>query len=90
MDTRKLSDLTSIGKAMIVDFKTLRIDSVAQLAAADPKELYDRLGALSGTPHDICVLDTLRAAVAQARDPDLPAEQRQWWYWSRLRKAASK
>jgi hypothetical protein len=26
------------------------------------------------------------AAVAQAKDPHLPVEQRQWWYWSRLRK----
>jgi len=24
--------------------------------------------------------------VAQAKDPDLPIEQRQWWYWSKLRK----
>jgi hypothetical protein len=24
--------------------------------------------------------------VAQARDPRLPAEQCQWWYWSRHRK----
>jgi hypothetical protein len=25
--------------------------------------------------------------VAQARNPRLPARQKQWWYWSRLRKA---
>jgi hypothetical protein len=25
--------------------------------------------------------------VAQARNPLLPAEQCQWWYWSRQRKA---
>jgi len=26
------------------------------------------------------------AAVAQAKDPALPIEQRQWWYWSKIRK----
>jgi hypothetical protein len=36
------------------------------------------------------VLDTFCCAVAQARDPGLPAEQRNWWYWSRLRKAKAK
>jgi len=35
------------------------------------------------------VLDVFRAAVAQARDPRLPAEQCQWWYWSRKRKAGA-
>jgi hypothetical protein len=33
------------------------------------------------------VLDTLRCAVAQARDGDLPRQQRDWWWWSRARKA---
>jgi hypothetical protein len=36
---------------------------------------------------DICCLDVFRAAVAQARNPHLPVEQCQWWYWSRKRKA---
>jgi hypothetical protein len=31
-------------------------------------------------------LDVFVAAVAQARDPNLPIEQRQWWYWSKVRK----
>jgi hypothetical protein len=35
-------------------------------------------------------LDVFRAAVAQARNPQLPAEQCQWWYWSRLRKRGEK
>jgi hypothetical protein len=29
-----------------------------------------------------------RAAVAQAKDPNLPSEQRLWWQWSRKRKAS--
>jgi hypothetical protein len=27
------------------------------------------------------------AAVAQAKDPHLPLEQCQWWFWSKKRKA---
>jgi len=38
-------------------------------------------------PQDICCLDVFSAAVAQARNPQLPPEQCQWWYWSRKRKA---
>ncbi|MGZ5494438.1 MAG: hypothetical protein ACXWHG_12585 [Thermoanaerobaculia bacterium] len=32
------------------------------------------------------MLDTFRAAVAQALDRNLPSEQCVWWYWSDLRK----
>jgi hypothetical protein len=35
-------------------------------------------------------LDVFRAAVAQAKDPQLPADQCQWWYWSRNRKRSEK
>jgi hypothetical protein len=35
---------------------------------------------------DPCVEDTFVCAVAQARDPELSSEQRNWWFWSRLRK----
>jgi hypothetical protein len=49
--------------------------------------LYRDLSKLTGRQQDICVLDVFRCAVAQAKDPALPAEQRQWWWWSRRRKA---
>lgn len=84
---RQLRDLISIGPAMLRDFDQLGICSVAQLAKQDPKKLYARLERLTGQHQDPCVLDTFQAAVAQARNPRLPAEQCQWWYWSRKRKA---
>lgn len=87
-DTRRLGDLGSIGPAMLRDFEQLGITSVAQLARQQPRELYDRLCVLTGTRQDPCVEDTFTCAVAQARDPFLPEEQRQWWYWSRVRKNA--
>ena len=85
---RELADLTSVGPAMLRDFEMLGVKSVAQLAREEPKELYQRLCRLTGERQDPCVLDTFSAAVAQARDPELPPAMRQWWYWSRERKRA--
>ena len=84
---RQLGDLVSIGPAMLRDFELLGIRSVAQLARANPERLYEKLCLLTGKSVDICCLDVFTAAVAQARNPRLPAAQRQWWYWSRQRKA---
>ena len=86
-DKRRLGDLVSIGPAMLKDFELLGIRSVRQLARQKPESLYEKLGRVTGKSQDICCLDVFSAAVAQARDPQLPAEQCQWWYWSRQRKA---
>jgi hypothetical protein len=83
---RELKDLISIGPAMLRDFEMLGVRSVAQLARHEPRDMYERLCALTGERQDPCVLDTFTAAVAQARDPELPPAQRQWWFWSRERK----
>jgi hypothetical protein len=85
---RRLEDLVSVGPAMLRDFERLGVRSVAQLASEDPVRLYRKLGSITGRPVDPCCLDTFCCAVAQARNPRLPAKQCQWWYWSRKRKAA--
>jgi hypothetical protein len=85
---RALRDLISIGPAMLRDFKLLGVDSVAELARQNPESLYKKLCRVTGQRQDICVLDVFRAGVAQARNPRLPVEQCQWWYWSRQRKAS--
>ena len=84
---RTLSDLVSIGPAMLRDLSALGIQSVEQLAKKNPRRMYYELCRLKG-PQDICCLDVFTAAVAQAKNPDLPIEQRQWWYWSKKRKAS--
>jgi hypothetical protein len=89
-DSRKLSDLISIGPAMLRDFQILGVRTVSQLARRNPERLYESLCRLAPEHQDICCLDVFRAAVAQARDPQLPAEQCQWWYWSRSRKRRDK
>jgi Pathogenicity locus len=88
--TRRLGDLISIGPAMLRDFELLRIRSVAQLARQNPKGMYERLSRIIGQRQDPCVLDTFCAAVKQARNPRLPVERCQWWYWSRKRNAGKK
>jgi hypothetical protein len=85
-DQRRLADLVSVGKATLRDFERLGVATVADLACRDPEELYARISALDGVRHDPCVLDVFRAAVAQARSPDLPPELCRWWTWSRLRR----
>ncbi len=87
---RRLSDLVSIGPAMLRDFDRLGIRSVAQLARCEPQTLYEKLSKLTGHRQDPCVLDTFTCAVAQAKNPRLPGAEKKWWYWSRLRKSALK
>jgi nucleotidyltransferase/DNA polymerase involved in DNA repair len=85
-ETRQLRDLVSIGPAMLKDFELLGISSVAQLRRRSPERMYKELCRLRGQRLDPCCLDVFVAAVAQAKDPQLPIEQRQWWYWSKVRK----
>jgi hypothetical protein len=84
---RRLKDLRGIGTKMLGDFEKLGIRSVNELKSRDAQKLYDRMCKLAGTRQDPCVLDTYRCAIEQARHPDLPIEQTNWWYWSGVRKA---
>jgi len=86
-ETRKLKDLVSIGPAMLEDLELLGIQSVMQLRRRSPHKMYRELCWLKRQQLDPCCLDVLVAAVAQAKNPSLPIEQRQWWYWSKVRKA---
>lgn len=83
---KNLGDLEGVGKACLKDFEVLGITSVDELTRRNPDEMYKQLCILTGQKQDICVLDVFRCAVAQARDPHLPEEQRLWWYWSKKRK----
>ena len=85
-ETRQLRDLVSIGPAMLKDFELLGISSVTQLRRRSPQRMYEEVCRLRGQRLDPCCLDVFVAAVAQAKDPQLPIEQRQWWYWSKVRK----
>jgi hypothetical protein len=85
-ESRQLKDLVSVGPATLEDFEMLGIRSVGQLRARSPQRMYRELCRFKGRRLDPCCLDVFVAAVAQAKNPDLPIEQRQWWYWSKMRK----
>lgn len=87
---RRLIDLRSVGPATIKDLALLGITEVAALVDQEPGTLYARLCTVTGERHDPCCEDVFAAAIAQARDPDLPAEQRDWAWWSRQRKERTK
>ncbi len=83
---KRLGDLRNVGKAMLTDFNLLGIERVEQLAECEPRELYDRLQAITGHRHDPCVLDTFMAAVHEART----GERLNWWAFTPARKAAER
>jgi hypothetical protein len=85
----ELLDLVSVGPATVRALHSLGVRSVRQLARSKPNALYDKLCRLRRRRQDPCCLDVFTAAVAQARNPNLPAEKRVWWYWSQQRKSKS-
>jgi hypothetical protein len=87
VDGRALADLAGVGRATLEDFRKLGISSVAALKKQSPTALYVKLCGITGVRQDPCVLDVFSCAIAQARNPALPAAQRNWWYWSARRKA---
>lgn len=83
---RTLKDLISVGDATLKDFEILGIRTISSLSKKNARKLYLQLCKVTGKEHDICVEDVFSAAIAQARDQNLPLEKCQWWYWSKLRK----
>lgn len=86
LDPRTLAELQSVGPRTAEDLAKLGIARVEDLRGQDAHALWERLCRESGVRHDPCVEDVLAAAIAQAEDPELPAERRTWWYWSRVRR----
>jgi hypothetical protein len=77
--------LASVGLESARDFVALGFGCVAELKNQDPRELYARMCKLTKSRQDPCVEDSFRCAIAQARDPRLPAKMRDWWQWTSVR-----
>ena len=89
METRKLLDLVSVGKATYEDFIMLDIHRVEDLIGRDAIQLFEKLKEIRGLEHlDRCCEDVFKCAIKQAENPNLSKEQKQWWYWSKVRKGA--
>lgn len=81
-----LSSLTAVpnvGPAVARTLLRLGISRPEDLRGRDAEELFARLQALDGRPHDPCLLDTFTAAVAFVDG----GPTRPWWEFSRERKA---
>ncbi|MDH3892317.1 MAG: helix-hairpin-helix domain-containing protein [candidate division Zixibacteria bacterium] len=86
IEQRKLIDLVSVGPATLSDFDDLGITEVEHLLDKNARELYEQMQKIKGQRLDPCCEDVFRAAIEQARDPNLAPEKRVWHYWSKVRK----
>lgn len=73
--------LSSVGPSMADDLVSLGFHSIEALAKGNPTKMYADFNRKVGHRVDPCVEDVFRCAVAQARDPFLSVEARNWWYW---------
>jgi hypothetical protein len=78
----ELFSLQNVGKAVYEDLQLLGISSISQLAQADPDELYERLGSLTGTTPNPCMWDVLASIVHEART----GVKTPWFQWTAVRK----
>lgn len=81
-----LADMANVGPATLGDLKLLGIHRVAQLAKLQPGDafvLWRKLGRLTGTMHDPCVIDVFMSVISQAHGKK-PCP---WWHFTKQRKA---
>jgi len=83
---RALQRLPGVGPSIAADLLSLGVRAPADLAGADPLDLFARLQARTGQRQDPCVLDVFRCAVQAASGEQTTPELSRWWTWSRLRK----
>lgn len=81
-ECQRLEQLPNIGPSIAADLRAIGIGRPAQLAEADPLELYRALAEATGRRQDPCVLDTFMAACAFMRGG--PAQP--WWAFTAERK----
>jgi uroporphyrinogen-III synthase len=78
---RDFQTLASVGPATAGDLWQLGYRSIAELAHADPEEMYRRMDAIQGPGLDRCVLYVFRCVVYQAQTPQPDPELTKWWAW---------
>jgi len=82
----ELLTLKNVGSATYEDLCKLGIDSIKELAEADPDELYARLQEITKQAHDPCVWDIFAAIIHEAKT----GKAQSWWQWTKIRKARKK
>lgn len=79
----ELFTLKNVGKATYDDLSKLGIQTIKELAQADPDELYIRIQQITQSKHDPCVWDVFAAIIHEAKT----GEKTPWWEWTKIRKA---
>jgi hypothetical protein len=82
MMENELLTLKNVGPATYQDLIKLDIHSIAQLAKADPDELYLRLQKITQQKQDPCVWDVFAAIIHEAKT----GIKQPWWEWTKVRK----
>ena len=80
--TDELSNLQNVGTATRQDLTLLGINTVKELAQADPDELYLRLQQITHCKQDPCVWDVFAAIIHEAKT----GVGQPWWQWTAIRK----
>ncbi len=78
---KQLQTIPGIGKACSLDLWNIGITCISELAGQNPLMLYNKLNAVTGITHDICMLYTFRCAVYYATENNPDKEKLNWWYW---------
>ena len=73
--------IPGIGKACSLDLWNIGLRKVEDLKNQNPTILYNKLNAVTGLTHDICMLYTFRCAVYFATEKQHEPEKLNWWYW---------
>lgn len=81
-EVKRFEDIPNVGKAMARDFALLGIKKPIDLKSKNALNLYKKMGKLSGSRQDPCVLDTYLAVI----DFMNGAPARKWWEYTKKRK----
>ena len=80
----ELRTIPYVGEATEASLLSLGYTTIASLTGADPQELYDREGLLTGVKIDRCQLYLYRMIVYYANTPEPDPEKLKWWVWKDL------
>jgi hypothetical protein len=78
----ELMTLKNVGPATYQDLIKLSITNIADLAKADPDELYIRIQEITKQKHDPCAWDVFAAIIHEAKT----GIKEPWWQWTAVRK----
>ena len=81
-DISDLQQIPNVGPAIAKNLRLIGVSSPHDLRHKDPYAMYDDLCRITGTRHDLCLLDVFIAAVRfMAGEPAKP-----WWQYTPERK----